>query len=123
MWQRPKAVRARAQEHMTFVKEILFVMPEKYEILRKRVLYKSYGEILFQKVASGLVLHFLHKGFSYNLFKNSVFYTNTEHRRIGTNSAFVDPFLKFRPGRGSKAEGPGPGRTRARPGSGASLFL
>ncbi len=32
------------------------------------------------------------------------------------NSVFVEPFLKFRPG-------PGLGRTRARPGSGASLFL
>ena len=51
---------------------------EKHEILTQLILYKSYREILCQKVASGHLLPFLHKGSSPKLFKYLFFHKNIE---------------------------------------------
>ena len=56
---------------------------KKLKVMTESIVYKIYREILFQKVASGIVLHFLYQGSSKNLFKQYFPHKNTEHRRIG----------------------------------------
>ena len=48
---------------------LVFRRTKRHKIMTKPILYKSYGEILFQTVASGHLLPFLHKGSSKNVFK------------------------------------------------------
>ena len=58
---------------------------EKHEILTQLILYKSYREILCQKVASGHLLPFLHKGSSQKVFK-CVFPPKISKSNIGKNT-------------------------------------
>ncbi len=43
-----------------------FEVPNKYKVATKVISYERYGEILFQKVASGYLLHFVQDGSSKN---------------------------------------------------------
>ena len=52
-----------------------FEVPRKYKVATKTISYERYGKILFQKVASGYLLHFVQDGSSKNALKNS-FCTN-----------------------------------------------
>ncbi len=46
--------------------------PKKHEIVTKTIWYTIYGEILFQKVASGYLLHFVQDGSSQNVLEKIV---------------------------------------------------
>ena len=59
---------------------------EKHEILTQLILYKSYREILCQKVASGHLLPFLHKGSSQKLFKYVFVHNKISKSNIGKNT-------------------------------------
>ncbi len=43
-----------------------FGVPKKHEVVTKIIPYERYGEILFKKVASGHLLHFVQDGSSKN---------------------------------------------------------
>ncbi len=47
-----------------------FGVPKQHKVATKLISYERYGEILFQKVASGYLLHFAQDGSSKNALEN-----------------------------------------------------
>ncbi len=46
--------------------DVYFGVPKKHDVATNLISYERYGEILFQKVASGYLLHFAQDGSSKN---------------------------------------------------------
>ena len=55
---------------------------KKHKIATKTISYKRYGEILFQKVASGYVLHFVQDGSSTNILDNKTRCINLKKSKV-----------------------------------------
>ncbi len=55
---------------------------QKHTIVTKHILYRMYGEILFQKVALGYLLHFVQNGSSKIILKHILLHNNLKHPKI-----------------------------------------
>ena len=56
-----------------------FGVPQKHDVATKLISYKRYGEILFQKVASGYLLHFLQDGSSKSVLEKIFLHINLKN--------------------------------------------
>ena len=64
---------------------------EKRKVATETNLYKRYGEILFQKVASGYLLHFVQDGSSKNALETPRLRKNIKNQKIGEKSRSIPP--------------------------------
>ena len=77
-----------------------FWSTKKHDVATKLISYERYGEILFQKVASGYLLHFAQDGSSKNALKNSVcatFIKIQNFRKLGGNIRIYSPLTPDQP--------------------------
>ncbi len=65
--------------------------PKARKVATKTISDKRYGEILFQKVASGYWLHFVQDGSSKNALENLCLRTNVKNPKIGEKSRSIPP--------------------------------
>ncbi len=56
---------------------------QKHNVATKLISYKRYGEILFQTVASGYLLHFAQDGSSKNALEKQFFCNTVKNRKLG----------------------------------------
>ncbi len=59
---------------------------EMYKLVTKSMSYKRYGEILFQKVASGYELPFVQPGSSKNVLKRYFLHKYIKHLKLKTTN-------------------------------------
>ncbi len=71
-----------------------FGVPQKHDVATKLISYKRYGEILFQKVASGYLLHFAQDRSSKNAL-NTYFlrniHQNSKFSKIEGGETYISP--------------------------------
>ena len=70
-----------------------FGVPKKRKVATQIISYKRYGELLFHKVASGYLLHFVQDGSSKNALGKSVLHNNVKNQKIGNNAVYITPSL------------------------------
>ena len=56
--------------------------PKNVKLRQKTISYKRYGEILFQKVALGYLLHFVQNGSSKNTLKTHLLHINLKNPKV-----------------------------------------
>ena len=71
--------------------------PKKRKVATKTISYKIYREILFQKVASGYLLHFVQDGSSTNALENQSFRKNIKNRKLGEKPVYIPPLTPDQP--------------------------
>ncbi len=59
--------------------------------------YKRYGNILFQKVASGYLLHFVQDGSSKHALEKCFLRKNVKHPKLGENALYIPPLTPDQP--------------------------
>ena len=64
---------------------------QKHKVATKTIPYERYGKILFQKVASGHLLHFVQDGSSKNALYNYFFCKNVKNQKFSCFSSIYFP--------------------------------
>ncbi len=68
-----------------------FGVPQQLKVATHTISHKRYWEILFQKVASGYLLHFVQDGSSKNALEKICLRKNVKHPKIMKNALYIPP--------------------------------
>ncbi len=68
-----------------------FEVPKQRKVATKTISYKRYRKILFQKVASGYLLHFVQDGSSKNALGKICLRKNVKNPKTGKTSLYIPP--------------------------------
>ncbi len=74
-----------------------FGVPEKHKVVTKLISYKRYGEILFQKVASGYLPHFVQDGSSKNILDKYLLRNKIENPKMCKHAVYIPPLTPDQP--------------------------
>ncbi len=68
-----------------------FGVPKQRKVATNIISYKICRELLFQKVASGYLLHFVQDGSSKSALEKQFLRKNDKNPKIGKNAAYISP--------------------------------